>query len=210
MVGYVVDDPAPDVDVRVELTGGDAGEVEGGRPEVEVAAAHAAAVDELLEHDGHRQLGRPRRPAVQNSASRSVFRRRRERDRRAVGASRRARRRRAAPRSASPVLSSCTTPNDTSPSRASSSGGTTPIDTSTTRGRPPRAGCRRSGRPRRSTAGVPKVDEAAVLGVEADVADGGEHRCSTTCSAISSMASVASPPGARPTRARAAAVPSSG
>ena len=65
--GDLVDDPSTDVDVGVELTGDDARQVEGGRAEVEVAAAEAAPVDELLEDDRDRQrrpASQPGRPAV--------------------------------------------------------------------------------------------------------------------------------------------------
>jgi hypothetical protein len=54
-LGALVDDPTTDVDVSIELAGGDAGHVERGRAEVEVAPAHARAVDELLQHHAGRQ-----------------------------------------------------------------------------------------------------------------------------------------------------------
>ena len=72
--------------------------------------------------------GRPRSPAVQNSALRSVFADGPSGIGDPVAVSARAPRP-ATPTNRAPVFSSWTTPNDTSPSRASSDGGTTPIDT---------------------------------------------------------------------------------
>ena len=73
--------------------------------------------------------GRPRNPAVQNSAPRSVFADSRigsgepsARSARGPATARRGKKR-------SPLLISCTTPNHVSPSVASSRGGTIAIDT---------------------------------------------------------------------------------
>ena len=82
--------------------------------------------------------GRPRSPAVQNSAPRSVFADGASGIGDPVAVSARA----PPPRDAknrAPVLSSWTTPNDTSPSRASSDGGTT-ADRHTARLEPGRRG----------------------------------------------------------------------
>src|SRR5262249_16038234 len=72
--------------------------------------------------------GRPRSPAVQNRLRRSVLSESRSSSSSPDAPSRPAPRPRVAQKRC-PFLSSCTTPNDTSPSRASSLGGTTATDT---------------------------------------------------------------------------------
>ena len=79
--GDLVDDPAADVDVRVELTRREPREVEGGRPEVEVAAAHGRAVDELLEHDARGEQGPAAEPGGPEQRGEVGVGGRRERDR---------------------------------------------------------------------------------------------------------------------------------
>jgi hypothetical protein len=81
----LVDDAAADVDVRVELSGDEAGQVERGRPEVEVPAAHARAVDELLEDHAHRHDGPRAEAGGPEQRAQVGVRREVERDRRTVG-----------------------------------------------------------------------------------------------------------------------------
>ena len=114
---------------------------------------------------------RPRSPAVQNSAPRSVL----ADGTIGIGDPVAVSARTPLPREArnrAPVFNSWTTPNDTSPSRASSDGGTTPTDTQHD-SRPAAAGTGAVDRVDHEEGARPAVDdEPAVFGIEADVARG--------------------------------------
>ena len=113
-------------------------------------------------------------------------------------------------RNRAPVFSSCTTPNDTSPSRASSDGGTTPTDTQHDSS-PGRGGTGAvDGVDHEEGARLAVGDEPAVFGVEADVARGLEALLHARARRSRRCAASRRRPGRDPTRARAAAVPRSG
>ena len=106
---YLGDHPRARLDVGVELAGEDAREVEGGRAEVEDAAAERGAVDQLADHLDHRARG-PAREAVDPEQPLEVgVLAQRDRARRAAALAR------ARASNHSPLLISTTQPATTSP-----------------------------------------------------------------------------------------------
>ena len=156
--GQLVDEAAPDVDVRVELAGHDAGHVERGGAEVEVtAAASTSRRSAPRARRSSAATGRPRSPAVQNSAPRSVFVGTVQRDRAAVGPLG-ARAGPARREEAVAALDLVHDPERHVAERRVAPAAARPRSTrSTTRARPRPGGCRRPGRRRRSRAGSPNA-----------------------------------------------------
>ena len=156
--GQLVDDAAADVDVRVELAGDDARHVERRRAEVEVAAAHRRAVDQLLEHDRHRQ-----RPGGRAARRSRTARRDRCSPDGAIGIARAvgALGARALAARREEAVAGLDLVHDAerhvAERRVASTAARPRPTRSTTRARPPRAGCRRSGRRRGSRAGAPNA-----------------------------------------------------